>query len=171
MFRSYYAPLCDFVYRYVRSRAESEEVVDDLFAWIWEHRGTWVVHGQLRTYLFGAARNRAFNALRHSLIECRWRASVMQECVLPGCDVVGAVVSNDAEERLAREPLMLAVGRVVQQLPKRCRMAIALRWHRQLSHGEIAEAMGISIKTVEIYLARGFKALRAASEELRAAKE
>ncbi len=41
MFRAYGETLCSFVNGYVRSRDEAQELVQDLFLWIWEHRYEW----------------------------------------------------------------------------------------------------------------------------------
>jgi DNA-directed RNA polymerase specialized sigma24 family protein len=35
VFRSYYAELCAFAYRYARSRAQAEDLVQDVFAHMW----------------------------------------------------------------------------------------------------------------------------------------
>lgn len=150
VFRQYHAPLCDYADRFVRSPAETEDLVHDLFAWIWERRATWFVKGNLRTYLFTSARNRALNALKRATVEERWRAAQA---------ATERVASNGAEEHLASEAAEAALDRVLSRLPARCRMAVTLRWRRQLSYVEIAVAMGISTKTVEIYVAQGRKAL------------
>ena len=168
LFRAYYPALCDFVYRYVRSRAESEELVHDVFTRIWERRLEWRVHGELRTYLFGAARNRAFNALKRLVVDRRWRDGARQEAVRGDVGWATGSALNGAEERLEAEEVDAAIDRTLDGLSDRCRLAVTLRWRRQLSYAEIAEAMGISIKTVEIYITRGTKAARAAYAEMRA---
>jgi RNA polymerase sigma-19 factor, ECF subfamily len=49
----------------------------------------------------------------------------------------------------------------LESLPERCRLVMHLRWRDQLRHAEIASVMGISVKGVEMQLARGLRALRA----------
>ena len=49
---------------------------------------------------------------------------------------------------------------LLSALPERCRLVMHLRWEEQLSHAEIAEVMGITVKGVERQLARGLHALR-----------
>ena len=57
---------------------------------------------------------------------------------------------------LATRRVRAAIG----HLPERCRLVMQLRWQEQLSHSDIASVMGISLKGVEIQLARGLRALR-----------
>jgi RNA polymerase sigma-70 factor (ECF subfamily) len=167
IFRAHHPALCDFVYRYTRSRAEAEEIVHDVFARIWERRAEWIVHGELRTYLFGAARNRAFNALKRLVVDRRWRDGARQDAVRGAPGWATGTVVNGAEERLEAEEVDAVIERTLAGLSDRCRLAVTLRWRRQLTYAEIAEAMGISIKTVEIYITRGTKVVRAAYAEIR----
>jgi RNA polymerase sigma-70 factor, ECF subfamily len=53
------------------------------------------------------------------------------------------------------------VRAAIAQLPERCRLVMQLRWQEQLGYSEIASILGISVKGVEIQLARGLRALRA----------
>src|SRR2546428_138453 len=58
------------------------------------------------------------------------------------------------------------VPRVRDSWPERGRLALTLRGQRQMSSAEVAEAMGISVTTVEIYVSRGLAALRENSRTL-----
>jgi RNA polymerase sigma-70 factor, ECF subfamily len=152
VFRSYYAELCAFAYRYVRSRAQAEDLVHDVFAQIWAEREQWQVRDHLKAYLYSAVRNRAVSALRRQTVERRWEDRVHH----------GAPVhsENPAQGQLEREDLARVVAEVLARLPERCRMAVKLRWQRQLSYSEIAETMGISVNTVEVHITRACRAVR-----------
>ena len=58
----YVVDLLDFAFTYLRSRDDAEEVVQDLFLWIWDHRHEWNAPGGVRSYLFKSVRNRAIRA-------------------------------------------------------------------------------------------------------------
>ena len=45
-------------------------------------------------------------------------------------------------------------------LPERRRMVVVLRWQHQMSHTEIANVLGISVKTVEVQMGRALASLR-----------
>jgi RNA polymerase sigma-19 factor, ECF subfamily len=151
-FRAYHPSLCQFAYRYVRSREVAEELVHEVFAKLWESRRRLDVRDSLKSYLYSAVRNHAISHLRHALVERRWCEEQAQGS--PPQDL------NDADRLLESQELVACVQRVLDQLPERCRLALVLRWQRQMSYAEVAEAMGISVKTVEIYVGRGLAALR-----------
>lgn len=155
VFRSYYAELCAFAYRYTRSRAQAEDLVHDVFAQLWAERERWQVRDRLKAYLYGAVRNRAISALRRQVVERSWEDRVRASHL-----AAPAHTLNPALGELEREDLARVVQEVLGALPERCRLAVTLRWQRQFSYGEIAEAMGISVNTVEVYITRACRAVR-----------
>ena len=152
-FRTYHPGLCKFACRYVHSPEVAQELVHDVFARLWEERARLSV-GRLKSYLYTAVRNLAVSHLRHQLVERRWR------------DPAPAVDVNEGERRLESAELVAAVERLLHRLPQRCRLALTLRWRRQMSYAEVARAMGISVKTVEIYVGRGLAVLRESYQSL-----
>ena len=155
LFRSHYEPLCRFAERYVDDSAIAEELVQDLFTQIWVDRARWPAPLNVRAYLFTAVRNRALNLGQRRRVEADWIAaeSVAGEELPGGDDEPSRIESVESKSRLNR-----AIG----ALPERCRMVMHLRWRDQLSHADIAQVMGISVKGVEAQLARGLRSLRAA---------
>ena len=156
LFRAHFASLCEFAVRYVREHALAEEIVQDLFADIWARRAGWQVRGPVRAYLFGAVRNRALNLRKRQATERDWEQD----------ETVTEVRSlhrepERADDQVERDELRARVNAAVESLPERCRLVMHLRWREQMSHAEVAAVMGISVKGVEMQLARGLRALRA----------
>jgi len=156
-FRTYHPALCRFACRYVHSRDIAQELVHDVFATLWEERRRLSVD-RLKSYLYAAVRNLAISHLRHELVERRWRERAPAHAA--------PLDENEGERRLETAELEAAVERVLDRVPERCRLALTLRWQRQMSYAEVAAAMGISVKTVEIYVGRGLAALRQSYETL-----
>jgi RNA polymerase sigma-70 factor (ECF subfamily) len=156
LFRAYYVPLCEFAVRYVREPALAEEIVQDLFADLWTRRADWQLRGPVRAYLFGAVRNRALNLRKRQATERDWE---QEETVT---EIRSLHREPDrADDVVERDELRARVNAAVESLPERCRLVMHLRWREQMSHAEVASVMGISVKGVEMQLARGLKSLRA----------
>ena len=149
IFREHFDGLAGFVYRLTRSRAIAEELVQDLFLEIWMRRERLVITETLRTYLFRAARNRAFNHLRRNKLERLWRLRQPQP------EETGAVDDEHSSDELAA-----AIRAAVASLPDRCREIFLLSREQNLTYAEIAQVLGLSIKTVETQMGRALKALR-----------
>jgi RNA polymerase sigma-70 factor (ECF subfamily) len=158
MFRAYYEPLHAFALGYVRNAAAADDLVQDVLCWVWEHRGTWAVDTSLKTYLFGAVRNRALNHGRRQRIMERWQCQAIADIAIrPETRCAEPADALTVEGDFAR-----ALQRAVQRLPARCREAYLLRWAHHLSYKEIASHMAISEKTVEIQITKALKVLRQA---------
>lgn len=149
---AHYARLCNFVYRYVGSRATAEDVVQDVFAKIWE-RGDDLEYRDPVQYLYRAARNRAISYIRHERVHDRMHVKIVADGLqsppppLPNAD-------------LEREELSAAITRAIAELPERCRLVYTMSRDQAMTYAEIARVLGISVKTVEVQMYRAFKNLR-----------
>ncbi len=155
LFRHYYNPLCVFVTRYIGDPAVAEEMVDAVFARIWEQRTRWEVRTSLAAYLYAAARYQVLDWRRHAAVEGRMRERAIAEGMTPGQG--GA---SDQHQACESAELELAIREAIEQLPERCRIIFTLRWQHHLSYAEIAATLGIATKTVETQINRALKALR-----------
>ena len=155
VFRTHYDALCEFATRYVREPALAEEIVQDLFADLWTKRQTWDVRESVRAYLFSATRHRALNLRRRQVMESDWEQDQASDDVH-----VLHPVPETADAALERADLRARLDAALEALPERCRLVMHLRWREQMRYAEIAAVMGISVKGVEIQLARGLAAIR-----------
>jgi RNA polymerase sigma-70 factor, ECF subfamily len=156
LFREYHPTLCSFVYARVRSAAVAEELVMDVFLWLWRNHSRLRLTGTLRSYLFASAEHAAADHLRRRRVEANLASDVETKVrPLPGVAAQRGTPADDAE----RAELASAIARAVDTLPDRCR-AIFLLWQQHLAYSEIAQALGISVKTVEAQLARAVRPLR-----------
>lgn len=154
--RQYSDRLCAFVYTNIRDAEATKELVQDLFLWIWRHRHEWEVRGDLTTYLYRSARNRAVSYMRHARLEQRWR----EEMVWTGNQTIAHADPVESDANVRATELSAAIDRAVGSLPHRCREVFTLNREHHLSYREIAEALGISVKTVEVHMGRALAALR-----------
>jgi RNA polymerase sigma-70 factor (ECF subfamily) len=151
LFRALHAPLCEVVDGYVRSQAVAEEIVQELFFVLWGGRDQFPEARSMRAYMFAAARNRAVHHLRHQAVVRRWLDDPHLE----------ALASRAPDRLLESQETGAAVREAIDRLPPRTRVAFVLWWEYEMSHSEIATAMGISIKGVEKLLATAKAKLRA----------
>lgn len=157
LFRRYYDGLAAFAEGYVRAPEVAEDLTVDVFVRIWERRAEWELRGTPRAYLYSAVRNEALAWLRRRKMVERAHAGAAADGRNPGMGA--APLDSDAEVQ-ARE-LEEAAEHAILRLPERSREAFVLHRRHGLSYAEVAQAMGISPKTVEIHISRAFKSLRA----------
>jgi RNA polymerase sigma-70 factor, ECF subfamily len=155
LFRMFAPGLYAFLTRYVQSTAVAEDIVQDLFLAIWDHRAQLSIDGSVRTYLFTAARNRALNYLKHERIADRFRVTVMDRT-----DGADPSAPGESDFLAAME-----VQSAIDQLPPRCRLIFTMSRQQDMTYNQIADVLGISVKTVEVQMGRALKSLRARHQE------
>ena len=151
LFRTYYPRLCRFVLKMVQSKSIAEEIVQEIFLKIWEHRATWTSQYPIRIYLYRAAKNLSLNHLKHEKVVREWEKEELMKIPLS---------ENDPEMELFQHELSFAIQRAIDRLPERCRLTFTLHRQEGLTYTEIASVLNISIKTVETQMGRALKTLR-----------
>lgn len=153
LFHAHHASLCAFAYRYVGARDLAEEIVQEVFLFVWERRETWDVRTSVKNYLLTAVRNAAVSYLRHERVVRRREAETI---------ALFSRSTPTADRELHNTELAGLVQRAVDRLPDRCRLVFTLHREQGLTYVEIAEVLGISPKTVEVHMGRALKGLRKA---------
>lgn len=149
LFRKYYPMLCAYGHRLV-DLEDAEEIVQDSLLWIWENRTTLIIETSLSSYLFKMVRRRALNKLEH--IDAVQRADTrfyeeMQE-MLQDTDFYQI------------EELTKRIEKAIAALPETYQEAFVMHRFREMSYKEIAEALGVSPKTVDYRIQQALKQLR-----------
>ncbi len=150
LFREHYAGLVRFGEGLLRSRELAEDTVQEVLLNLWRQRETVRVDDSVRAYLYRAVRNRSLNHIRNE----RVRREAVPQLVL---ETRGAKAGDAG---LLETELETAVRAAIAELPPRCREVFELSRIRGLKYAEIAEALGISIKTVETQMGRALRSLR-----------
>ncbi len=152
VFRANYQGMCAFVRRFVFAPDIAEELVQDVFFKLWSKREALSEIDALRTYLYRAARNTALNHLRRKKLESAWEE---QEAARGE-----PITSGATDDEASTSEVAVAVNAAIGRLPTRCREIFLMSREGGMTYGEIAHALGISIKTVETQMGRALKSLR-----------
>lgn len=152
-FLKYYEPMCKSVWKYVRSKELSKEIVQDVFADIWDNREDLDPGGHLRGLLFVAARNKALDYLKHKKVVQNYQEKakkVKQE----------ELYTEIHPKKSVGHSLINDVNKAINELPPKARQVFLLNREEGLTYKEIANHLSISVKTVESQISRVLKILR-----------
>jgi RNA polymerase sigma-70 factor (ECF subfamily) len=151
LFRTYYQPLCNYAYTFLQDRQDAEEIVQSTFLMVWEKKNELAIRTSVKPYLYAMVRNACLNALKHEKIKQRHAGEELATAERSYDSVAHIVATNELEIRIKE---------AIDELPEQCRMVFKLSRFEELKYSEIAEQLGISIKTVENHMGKALKIMR-----------
>jgi RNA polymerase sigma-70 factor (ECF subfamily) len=147
--------LVNYLTRLIRDRDRSEELAQDTFVKLFEHRARYQERGQFLAYLYRIATNLARSAERKR----RRQALLLQVFTSNGNGHRDPVPSPQA--KLLRDELSVRVDEALEALPLRYRSPLLLREIEGWSYKDIAVALRCREGTVKSRIHRGREQLRA----------
>lgn len=157
LFRRYYSNLLFYATRIV-GEEEAEDVVQDVFTELWRRQAIVEVGEQIQAFLYRAVYTRALNVLKHRDIQNSYEAVLMDihkrrvEFYQPD--------SNDVVKRIEDCELRRQLTEAINELPDKCKTVFKFSYLHDMKNKDIAEAMGISLRTVEAHMYKALKLLR-----------
>ncbi|WP_176454123.1 sigma-70 family RNA polymerase sigma factor [Siphonobacter sp. BAB-5385] len=151
LFVRYYTPLCSHAVRYVSSKAIAEDIVAEVFIQFQSRKAYETIENSYRSYLYKAVRNLALRYLRDEVTMVSDTSLSAQNTPE---DQPSAQVLLEADEirwhlQMAIEELSLPLQRVF--------IACRIEGKKQAL---VASELGLSVKTVEVYVARALQQVR-----------
>ncbi len=127
----------------------AEEIVQDTFLTFYYKKEK--VQDNPLLYLKGILK---YKILKHQKASDRGQTVSQEDKHMP------VITGNETLEKLDAKEVNLKINECVQMLPEQCRHVFLLRREYNLSNQEVAEKMGISIKTVEAHMTKALAMLR-----------
>lgn len=158
LFEEFYVGLCAYSRRYVGRKDIAEEIVSETFFKVWENRKTLEIHSSVKSYLFQAVAN---NSLQH-LRKIKKEEKIDDYFSTVEHENIGfkEVTENVTEQSLLVQELNARIEDAINQLPSQQQIAFRLKRIEGKKNKEIAEEMGIAVKTVEMHLSKAMLSLR-----------
>lgn len=150
LYKRYWERVYRFTNLYVASAHVSEEIVQEVFVRLWEHRGQLDEEKNFDGFLFIITRNLIFNHSRDAFNAAAYQATVLE--AMEDCYSI--------EEELDAADLKDYISSVISLLSPRQQQVFRLSREQHLSYSEIAQKLQISVKTVERHINEALKFLR-----------
>lgn len=156
LFREYFQPLLSYAVSILKSEADAEEVVQDIFFNLWKNKKKLNIHTSFSSYLYRAVHNNCLQLLKREKRKLIYQQDQRNwnhhESLSPG-------------EILQYNELYEKINSAVDELPENCKTIFKLNRFQGLKYSEIAEKLAISIKTVEANMTKALKHLRRHMDE------
>jgi RNA polymerase sigma-70 factor (ECF subfamily) len=147
---SYQQKLHAYAFGLLKDHDLSEDVVQNIFVYIWKNRLNLKDDFSIKNYLYRAIYNECIDYYRK-----RKAVTALEKKYI---DALNHVVEEADENSL--EKLIALVKKEIENLPPKCKKTFILSKQEGLTNIEIAEYLNISIKSVEAHITKAFSILR-----------
>jgi len=155
LFNLHYSNLCAYANNFLKELEASEEVVQEVLFKLWVNRDKIEITSSIQSYLYRAVRNSCLNVIKHVNIREEYKIHNERVIEMEQNSYDDAVVISELEEKIRQ---------AIDQLPIERKKVFIMSRYDGLKYQEIADKLGISIKTVESQMGSALKFLR---EELK----
>jgi len=152
LFKEHFKSLYAYAFTILKNEAIAEETVQNVFYKVWEKKVPEHIQTSLKAYLYKAVYHESLNYLKHQKIKAKYQVHVMHQ------------TNNHNDQGASRKILVKELEEKLRQamnaLPQQCRTIFQLSRFEGLKYQEIADQLGISVKTVENQMGKALKQLR-----------
>ena len=146
LFKEHYNSLANYALSIVKNRQDAEDVVQDVFVKLWQNSPQVVGTNQVKFYLFTATKNTCISLLRKqagkTFVEPEDIPEQSPDTTIPSADPA------------------LFVEQALSLLPAQCLAIFKLSRFGKLTYQQIADELGISVRTVENQVGKALRIMR-----------
>jgi len=155
LFYHFYPVLLSFCTTILSNKEDAEDVVSEVMLKVWTMGEDLTRVDNLTVYLFTAARNTAYDALRKKkrAIATVSMSDSIQEDIID---------KNSPEHVYTRAELEQFVRKTVRALPTQSQLVFRLVKEQGLPYKQVTEVLGISLNTAETHMRLALKKIRTA---------
>jgi len=155
--------LYSFCRKIIDDKEISRDVVQEVFISFWENRVNLKIHTTLSAYVFQMTYFKCMDHLRRLKVESKYQnyaALKIKESELsffdPDYNANGSLFFNEIESQIKT---------AIDNLPEQCRNIFMMSRIEEMKNKEIAEKLGLSVRTVEAQIYKALKSLKSELKE------
>lgn len=148
IFKKYYKPLVAYSGTILKSQDEAEDIVQQVFVTVWNKRQELGIIQSIKSYLYRSVYNSSLNRIK----QVKVRQQYAKEYVLSNV--------NNYESNHRHNELQQQIEQALDELPEQCGNIFRMSRFEQLKYQEIADKMGLSVKTIENQMGKALKLMR-----------
>jgi RNA polymerase sigma-70 factor (ECF subfamily) len=141
IFDGLFSNLTKFSFSFVHSKEAATEIVDELFVQLWIKRADIMKINDLRVYLYTATKNASLNYISKKVKQIE--NEPYENLQVQMTDLVSP------EQIMITKEILQKIKEAVDSLPPRCKLIFKFVREDGLSYSEVAEILGLSIKTID----------------------
>lgn len=149
VFHTYYKALVVYAKTILKDMDEAEDIVQQMFITIWEKRSSLEIHTSLRAMLYRSVYNACLNKIKQQAVRSKYASDAQYQLQKAATD-----------EQMQQKELQKSIEDALNALPEQCGKIFRMSRYDQLKYQEIADELGLSVKTVENQMGKALKIMK-----------
>lgn len=150
IFKEQFKKLHAYAYSILQDSDEAEEAVQNVFYKLWEKKEKIPELQSVAAYLYRSVYNECMNFVKHEKVKNTYEAHAIHH---------GGLASSAVDNAETKE-LEGRIAEALSSLPEQCRTIFQMSRFEELKYREIADKLGLSVKTIENQMGKALKILR-----------
>ena len=151
LFKTHFRGLHAYAVTILKDEVAGEEIVQNVFYKLWEKRELVEIESSPKAYLYKAVYHDCLNYIKHKKVRSAHAMHVVRHSSGQVENASGKVLQGELKKHIHA-----AMG----ELPEQCRTIFQLSRFEGLKYQEIADEMGLSVKTIENQMGKALRLLR-----------
>ena len=149
VFNAHYKALVNYANTLLHDYDEAEDKVQQVYITLWEKREKIEIHSSLKPFLYKSVHYACLNKIKSQKVRNEY------------AKVIKLNTNDGVQNSLMEEKeLQKKIDHTIQSLPEQCSKIFKMSRFEELKYQEIANQLGLSIKTIENQMGKALKILR-----------
>lgn len=157
VYRFYYPRLCYFAKQYLLDSEASKNIVQDVFAELWDKKNSLRTDTNLNAWLFTITKNKSLKVISHLKSQQNYNSYIKTRQL----DINYRSLSDFDTSNFVFEELQTQLQVALEKLSPACRKVFEMSRFEDKKNRVIAEELNLSIKTVEAQISKALRSLKA----------
>ncbi|RYD59571.1 MAG: RNA polymerase sigma-70 factor [Sphingobacteriales bacterium] len=149
-FKSHFKALHAYACTILKDEATAEEMVQNVFYKLWEKKEQVTVQQSLSAYLYRSVYYECLNYIKHTKVKSAYQSHATYH----------TSELQQASDSASLRQLQEKIDEALRDLPEQCRTIFQMSRFEELKYREIANRLGLSVKTVENQMGKALRILR-----------
>lgn len=151
LYAHYRSDLYAFCFTFIKSTDEVEDLIQEIFIYIWESRKSLKPELNFSSYIHTIARNRSFSYLRKVNVKDRIEKELYEK-VIQNKEII--------ESDLIYKEYIIILKQTIYNLPPQRQRIFNMSRMDNLTHKEIAKELNISVYTVQEHISESLRVIK-----------
>lgn len=135
----------------LKTKVLAEEIVQDVFLKVWQHRDRLNPDLSFKSYLFTITRNLTFNLINKVANNRKLKEEVFYK---------SQKSYSPIEDEIANKDYEIIKNKAIEQLPPKCKVIFQMSRNQGMSYEEISKVLNISVSTVKGQMSKSLATIR-----------